>query len=104
MRRDGKMKCIAEARTWKLRVWADDSASYGAPYDWTADMQFHRPGEVEIYGYDKPVTRDIYAAVISELQRLGITRFMRVRYVDGVRREIWHNVLTKTQEFYRKEE
>ena len=97
------MKCIAEARTWKLRVWADDSAPYGYPYDWTADMHFIRPNEVEIYGYDKPVTRAIYAAVIRELQSLGITRFMRVRYVDGVRREIWQDVLTRSQEFYRVE-
>lgn len=98
------MKCIAEARTWKLRVWEKDTALYGEPYEWTADMHFIRPNEVEIYGYDKPITRAIYAAIQDELQRLGIKRYMRVRYVNGKRREIWNSIPTKEQEYYRREQ
>ncbi len=82
----------AEARQWKLRVYSDDSAQYGQPFDWAASMQLVRPGEVEIFGIDKPIDREIRQAVICELQRLGIQRYMIARYRDGVRREIWRGV------------
>lgn len=57
-----------------------------------ASMQLVRPGEVEIFGIDKQLTREIRQAVIEELQRLEIKRYMIARYRDGVRREIWREV------------
>lgn len=87
------MICHAEARTWKLRCYSDDNAQYGQPFDWAASMQLVRPGEVEIFGIDKPLTREIRDAVIAELQRLGIKRYMIARYnSELLRREIWRGV------------
>lgn len=86
------MTVRAEPHHWTLRYYSQFNPQYGDPYQWVASMKLVRPGEVEIFGIDKPITREIHHAVVAELRRLEIQRYMIARYTEGQRREVWRKV------------
>ena len=60
---------------------------------------------VELGPYMNAVTPTIWKAVISELQRLGIKRFLSTTYPngpDGGPHKVWRNVPTPFEQIYGK--
>jgi hypothetical protein len=74
-----------------VRVWAGGS-SYGDPYEWAASVRWLSREEIEILGYTKPITRDVWRAIIKTCNESGIKKILAVRYRAGQRREKWIDV------------
>ena len=72
-----------------IRYWDDDAAQYGDPYQWVASVRWLAKGEVEILGYIKPLTVNIWRAVMRACKDNGIKRILAVRYQEGERVEKW---------------
>ena len=94
------MKARIEPKSAIVRVWVDDDAKYGDPYEWVAFVQWISPGKVEILGYTDRVTKSIWKAIDKECARLGIKKVLAVSYPNGERKERWMTVKSPVQKFY----
>lgn len=79
------MRAASTPLCHELRVWSNDAADYGDPYQWCALLTWLTPTEAKVSLVNKPVTREIWMAVIEECQRLQIERLHIVRYRRGQR-------------------
>ena len=72
-----------------IRYWDNEEAQYGEPYQWVASVRWISKDEVEILGYIKPITVNIWRAVMKACKDNSIKRILAVRYQDGNRLEKW---------------
>jgi len=93
------MKAEIEPLVGVIRVWALGKV-YGDPYEWVATVRYIKKDTVEILGYTKKVTKDIWKAVIKECQYKGITKILAVTYPGGKRREKWITVPSRFENLY----
>ena len=75
-----------------LRCWDGTVVKYGEPYQWAATVRWLSRESIEILGDVKPVTREVFRAIIKRCAESGIKRILAVRYRAGQRREKWINV------------
>ena len=95
------MKAQIEPISAVIRVWENDDANYGEPYEWTATMRWIRPGEAEILAYTNRVTPSIWKAIRKEVQNWKLKRILAVTFVDGIRTEKWIPVPSPFESLYR---
>ena len=91
-----------EPLTSIVRVW-DDGGKYGDPYEWVATVRHITPEECEVMGYTKPITPDIYKAILHTLFEKGIKKVLITTFPNGssgVKHQRWVCTRSKVQEFY----
>jgi hypothetical protein len=81
------MAAAVEFLSGVVRFWANDSAQYGDPYEWCATVRWINPDTVEILGVIKPPSKQVWAAVLSELGQYGAKELVFYRIKNGVKRE-----------------
>lgn len=91
-----------EPLTSIIRVW-DGDATYGDPYVWVATVRHISPEECEVMGYTKPITPDVYKAILHTLFEQGISKVLITTYPNGSngqKHQRWVCTRSKIQEFY----
>jgi len=74
-----------------IRVWPDGN-KYGDPYEWSASVRWISRDAIEILGYTKPITREVWRAIIATCSKNRIEMILAVRYRAGLRVEKWIDV------------
>ena len=62
------------------------------PMNGSLSVRWLNRTDVEIFGYNSPVTPSVWRAVRRELQSWKVNRVLAVRYRDGERVEKWIKV------------
>lgn len=83
------MKCEIEVLSALARIWTDDSAQHGDPYDWTATICRVDHGRYEVMGVDKPIPLSACRAIRSASAGVGAQQVGFVRIKDGREHLVW---------------
>ncbi|MEE4247767.1 MAG: hypothetical protein V2I33_20385 [Kangiellaceae bacterium] len=97
-----------ELLSGKIRVWNDDEARYGDPFDWAAEIYWIDKTSVEICAYVLPVSPSAYRAAYRECARWGIERIKKTIYHNGADeppKVQWIDIKpSKVQQYYERDE
>lgn len=80
-----------------VRVWTQEGAKYGDPYDWAATIRWIDKETIEVLGVVKPVTKAMWEALTEAFAEMGIKKMLIVRHTGGKVRERWLDIKIRKQ-------